>query len=165
MASVRKLRKIYGLTQNQMAEILEVIQPAVAAWEKGTRSPKDPHVVKRLEAMEKNLDVECEVIDGGLRRPPVEFPTNRWESIVRRDAIVRLPIHLEWSHKDRRTCDLSNPQQRVFAYKQILEHGAGRDICFWIDPDALLECYEDISIAPYAKDGFVRLVERLRESA
>ncbi len=165
MASVRKLRKIYGLTQNQLAEILGVTQPAVAAWERGIRSPKDPEVVKRLEAMEENIDIECEVIDGGLRRPPVEFPTNRWESIVRRDATVRLPIHLEWSHKDQRTCDLSNPKQRVFAYKQILEHGAGRDICFWIDPDALLECYQDICIAPYAKDGFVRLVERLRESA
>ena len=164
MDSIRHLRKIYGLTQNQLAEILGVTQPAVAAWERGIRSPKDPEVVKRLEAMEENIDIECEVIDGGLRRPPVEFPTNRWESIVRRDATVRLPIHLEWSHKDQRTCDLSNPKQRVFAYKQILEHGAGRDICFWIDPDALLECYQDICIAPYAKDGFVRLVERLKES-
>ena len=165
MTPARHLRKIYGLTQNQLAEILGVTQPAVAAWEKGTRSPKDPEVVKRLEAMEENIDVECEVVDGGLRRPPVEFPTKRWEPVVRSDAIVRLPIHLEWSHKDQRSCDLSNPQQRVFAYQQILEHGAGRDICFWIDPDALLECYKEISIAPYAKDGFVRLVERLRESA
>jgi len=165
MAPVRKLRKIYGLTQNQLAEILGVTQPAVAAWEKGIRSPKDPYVIKRLEEMEKNVEVECEVIDSGLRRPPVEFPIRRWEPVVRSDAEVRLPVHLEWSHKDQRTCDLSNPQQRRFAYKQILEHGAARDICFWIDPDALLECYEDISIAPYAKDGFSRLVDRLKESA
>jgi hypothetical protein len=120
-------------------------------------------VVKYLEAMEENIDIECEVIYGGLRRPPVEFPIRRWEPVVRSDAAVRLPVDLEWSHKNQRVCDLAKPQQRVFAYKQILEHGAGRDICFWIDPDALLECYQDITIAPYAKDGLLRLVERLRE--
>ena len=165
MVPVRKLRKLYGLTQETLAEILGVTQPAVAAWEKGTRSPKDPYVIKRLEDMEKNIDVDCEVIDGGLRRPPVEFPIKRWEPVVRSDAVVRLPVHLEWSHKDQRRCDLSNPQQRRFAYKQILEHGAARDICFWIDPDALLECYQDISIAPYAKAGLFRLVDRLAQSA
>lgn len=165
MAPTLRLRKTYGLTQRQLAEILGVTQPAVAAWEKGTRSPKDPQVVKCLEAMEKNIDVECEVIYGGLRRPPAEFPIRRWEPVVRSDAVVHLPVHLEWSHKDRRACDLSDPKQRVFAYKQILEHGAGRDICFWIDPDTLLQCYQDIIIAPYAKDGLLRLVDRLKGSA
>lgn len=165
MVPVRKLRKIYGLTQENLAEILGVTQPAVAAWERGTRSPKDPYVIKTLENMEKNIDVDCEVIEGGLRRPPVEFPTKRWEPVARSDAVVHLPVHLQWSHKDQRKCDLSNPQQRRFAYKQILEHGAARDICFWIDPDALLECYQDISIAPYAEAGFLRLVDRLKESA
>lgn len=118
-----------------------------------------------LEEMERNVNVECEIIDGGPRRPPVEFPIRRWMPVIRKDAIVRLPVHLEWSYRDRRTCDLSNRQERKFAYKQVLEHGAARDICFWIDPDLLVECYGEIPIAPYACEGFLRLIERLKESA
>ena len=100
-----------------------------------------------LVKMEEYRSFPCEVVQGGLRRPRVEFPLQRWKSIVRQDAVVQLPVHLEWSHQEQSTCDLSDQTQREFAYKQVLEHGAVRDICFWIDPDLLLGCYEEIPIA------------------
>lgn len=165
MIAVRELRKLYGVTQAQLAEILGVTQPAVVAWEKGLRVPRDPYALEIIEKMQEYRSFPCEVIEGGLRRPPVEFPLARWTPIVRQDAIVRLPVPLHWSPIKLKEFDLANAQHRNFVYTEVLGHGAARDICFWIDPELLLECYQELFLATYAQEGFLRLVERLKESA
>ena len=161
---VREVRKCYGLTQRQLAEVLGVAQSTVASWERDHRVPQGVGVLAILNKMEEYRSFPCEVIPGSLRRPPVEFPLERWTPIVRQDAVVRLPVALHWSPIQLKEFDLANSWHREFVYKQVLECGAVRDICFWIDPDLLLECYEEIHIATYAKEGFLRFIERLKES-
>ena len=110
------------------------VDTTVAEWERERRVPQGVRVLAILDKMEEYRSFPCEVIEGGLRRPPVEFPLGRWTPIVKQDAVVRLPVALHWSPIQLKEFDLANSQHRNFVYKQVLEHGAVRDICFWMLP-------------------------------
>lgn len=49
--SAALLRQAAGLTQAELGQRLEVDQPAVHRWERGSRIPRNPHTLRRWLAL------------------------------------------------------------------------------------------------------------------
>lgn len=81
--NIKKLRKKYGLTQDELAKIAGVSNKAVSTWEKGTKEPR-MGAIERIAAhfgIKKSNLIE----DGGMDEPDSQH-------IVVAEEIVRLPI-------------------------------------------------------------------------
>ena len=53
---IKKERRLREITQYQLAEFLNVSQPAVAAWEKGHRKPDIDSICKMADLFETTTD-------------------------------------------------------------------------------------------------------------
>jgi len=148
-----------GVSQALLAQILGVTQPAVAAWEAGRRNPTGPaaDVLDRIaDALEGPTKVH-----GEFRHRPIELPAGRWTSVIPRDLVVTLPIHLDWTPRQGPR-NMRDPQQRAGLYAQVLDEGRPEDIRIWVDPDALVELWPDVPVARHMQDAVADLVESLR---
>lgn len=65
---------------------------------------------------------------------------------------VTLPLHLKWSGPTE--YDLSDPAQRRYVYEIVLREGGERDIRQFIDPDALLEMWDQLLIPPNVRTAW-----------
>lgn len=55
---VKKLREIYGYTQDQMARCIRVTPSTIKGWEQGVRKPKGPSTIV-LAAMARVAERKC----------------------------------------------------------------------------------------------------------
>ena len=96
---IAELRKISGLSQNQLAKEMEVSRQAVSKWESGMATP-DPSKLIRLADI---LDTDIEYLSTGrrnfTRRPPVVIKsTETVEKIVEKpvvqvvEKVVEVPV-------------------------------------------------------------------------
>jgi hypothetical protein len=58
-------------------------------------------------------------------------------------ATVQLPIHLNWSDRDRRF-DLRDRHQRARVYEIVLREGTAEDIMAYIDGALLVDLWEEL---------------------
>ena len=54
--NIKKARMEAGLTQKQVAEKLNILQPQYARWENGTRNPKDDTLYKLADILNTTTD-------------------------------------------------------------------------------------------------------------
>jgi transcriptional regulator with XRE-family HTH domain len=148
-----------GISQAGLADMLGVTQPAVSAWEAGTRQPSGEAAAK-LERIAMAFDSQP-IVAGEFRGRPIELPKDRWEPIVTPDRLIRLPNHIDWT-PHRGPWDLRDPVQRAGAYAQVLDEGTVADIQIWIDPDALVELWPDVPVARHMRQPVADLIVRLR---
>lgn len=159
MRSYRTARERLGLTQGDVASLAGVTQPAIAAYEAGRRRPRG-HADVIVNGMVIALDGPVMRFPDE-RRGTYELPADRWEPVVPVDAVVRLPMRLEWSRPRDPWCDLSDLKVRASAYAQVLDEGTPADIRFWINPDALVELWPDVPVARRIRPAVAALVKRL----
>ncbi|HEV7761813.1 MAG TPA: helix-turn-helix transcriptional regulator [Acidimicrobiales bacterium] len=156
---VDEIRSRLGLTQRQLADLLVVTQPAVAAWEAGRRTPTGEVAIV--------LGRVARCFDGPNRRygdhrgRPIELPEERWEPVVRPDREVTLPDRLDWSPRAGQR-DLRDRDQRAGTYAQVLDEGTPADVRFWIDPDELVALWPDVPVARHLREPVGQLVAALR---
>lgn len=152
---VRELRERVGLSQAAFARLVGVTQPAVSAWERGSREPTGgpAEIIERLRACFR----------GATRRYPphrgrtVELPAERWASPVELTGEVELPTRLDWSPRagPRR---LDDREQRAGLYGQVLDEGGPADVRIWVDPDDLVELWPDVPVARHLRVPVADLV-------
>jgi transcriptional regulator with XRE-family HTH domain len=156
---VRELREQLGLSQADLADLLGVTQPAVAAWEAGRRAPTGrPAAV--LEQIADAFTGPTRTY-GEWRGRPIELPDDAWTPVVLPDRVVVLPNRIDWTPR-RGQRDLRNREQRAGAYAQVLDEGTPADVRIWIDPDALVDLWPDVPVARHLRGPVGELVESLR---
>jgi len=148
-----------GVSQADLAGLLDVTQPAVSAWEAGTRQPTG-EVAEKLDRIAVAFDSRPFVV-GEFRGRRIELPLGRWVPIVTPDRPVKLPNHIDWT-PHQGAWDLRDLDQRAGAYAQVLDEGTAADIQIWIDPDALVELWPDVPVARHMRQPVADLIVRLR---
>ena len=157
-SEVSGLRALLGLTQSELAELLGVTQPAVAAWEAARRRPAVT-AAERLARIVENSSGPTRVY-GEHRGRPIELPTERWQP-VDLPPVFTFPIRLDWSPRAGPR-DLSDPMQRAGAYAQVLNEGTPTDIRVWIDPDWLIELWPDVPVARHMRQPVGEMILALQ---
>lgn len=155
---IGELRERIGLSQAAFARLVGVTQPAVSAWERGTREPTGgpAEIVERLRG--------C--FHGATRRYPphrgraVELPAKRWNPPVELTGEVELPTRLDWSPRSgpRR---LDDREQRAGLFGQVLDEGGPADVRIWVDPDDLAELWPDVPVARHLRQPVADLVDMI----
>jgi transcriptional regulator with XRE-family HTH domain len=155
---VREIRDLIGLSQADLADLLGVTQPAVAAWEAGRRRPTGDAaaVLARIDAARTGRTR----VHGHWRGRTIELPEEGWTPIVTPDRTVVLPNHIDWTprHGPR---DLRDRDQRAGAYAQVLDEGSPADIRIWIDPEALVDLWPDVPVARHLRGPVAEMVAGL----
>lgn len=152
------LRALLGLTQSELAELLGVTQPAVAAWEAARRRPAAT-AAERLARIVENSSGPTRVY-GEHRGRPIELPAERWQP-VDLPPVFTFPIRLDWSPRAGPR-DLRDPVQRAGAYAQVLDEGTPTDIRVWIDPDWLIELWPDVPVARHMRQPVGEMILALQ---
>lgn len=155
------IRESIGLPQADMARILGVTQPAVAAYEAGRRSPAPP-AAAGYAAMEAALKGPSRRY-GSFRGRPIELPDAKWAPVVPHAGHWRVPVHLDWS--SRRTWDLGNPDDRLTVYAMILAEGKPSDVRLWVNPGELEERQADIYLPRHVGGPVDEMIRRIGRRA
>jgi transcriptional regulator with XRE-family HTH domain len=155
---VAEIRERMGLSQTDLAELVGVTQPAVAAWEAGRRRPTGD-AAEILERIANALTGPTRTY-GRFRGRRIDLPGARWTPVISADRVVTLPHHLDWTPRRGRR-DLGDPAQRAGAYAQVLDEGRPADIRIWIDPDELVALWPDVPVARHMRAPVDDLVTRL----
>lgn len=154
------LRESTGLSQVDVARILGVTQPAVAAYEAGRRPPTPP-VAAKYAALEAALNGPSRCY-GSFRGRPVELPDARWVPAVPREGHWRLPVHLDWS--SGRTWDLGDPDDRSVVCAIVLAEGKPADVRLWVDPDELAAHWADIYLPRHMVGPVAEMLNRVNDA-
>ncbi len=160
MISFEEARRAVGLTQQQLAAILGITQPAIAAYESGRRRPTGP-ALAWLEATHAAI-LTPHRSHGVVRGRTVDLPTVRWVSAISPAATVVLPTRLDWSARREPNRDLTDLTERAATYAQIIEEGSASDIAIWIDPDALQDLWPDLPIARHLLGPVADMLDEIR---
>jgi hypothetical protein len=90
-------------------------------------------------------------VPDGLPRLPVAEAVGR----------VELPIHLEWSARDR-VVDLSDRRQRLRAYEVVLREGRPVDIERYVDGALLIDAWPDLVLPRQIRVAWQPLIDGAR---
>lgn len=162
---MRPLRDRFGLSQDELARLLGVTQPAVVAWEAGRRTPSPP-VADRLEKLRAAAGIPV-AEHGEYRGRAVRTPAIPWTSVVDPDARIVLPHRLDWSSPGR-IRDLARHDERAAAYGRVLREGSPADVACWVNLDALPAVWRTLGLPPpyaLAWERMLRSWGRWREVA
>lgn len=140
-------RRIAGLSQAALAEKSKTSRPTLSAYENGRKSPTlaTAERILRTAGFELALVplIEFREITSNRGRPifvPTALPRL---SAAQAFATVRLPLHLNWSDRDR-LYDLRDRRQRARVYEIVLREGGTDDILQYIDGLLLVDLWEDL---------------------
>ena len=89
------LRNIYGLSQEEIAEKIDISRQAYAKWESGATIPDIEKCAKLAEIYGVTIDslMKTETIDGKMVIPPAQKDKNIWGSVTINDkGQVVIPI-------------------------------------------------------------------------
>lgn len=60
---------------------------------------------------------------------------------------IELPLHIRWSGEPL-VYDLEDRADRVRVYEQVLREGTEQDVCHYVDPDQLLDLWDELVLPP-----------------
>lgn len=74
---------------------------------------------------------------------------------------IELPRHIRWSGP-RIRYDLADRSDRARVYEQVLREGTEDDVRFYVDPDQLLELWDELVLPPAVRRAWADWVRRHR---
>lgn len=77
---------------------------------------------------------------------------------------VELPLHIRWSGPSVRY-DLDDRGDRARVYEQVLREGTESDVRFYVDPDRLLELWDELVLPPSVRQAWAPWMERRGRAA
>ena len=85
---ITELRELCGLSQNQLAKLMEVSRQAVSKWETGQSAPDSINLIRLAEVLETDIEYLTTGRRNFARRPPVVVNTvETVEKIVEKPVI------------------------------------------------------------------------------
>ncbi len=77
---------------------------------------------------------------------------------------VELPLHIRWSGPPV-VYDLADRVDRARVYEQVLREGTADDVQFYVDPDQLLELWDELVLPPPVRQAWAAWIEERRRAA
>ncbi len=144
---LKHARQAAGLSQSALAAKAGTSRTTLSAYEHGRKSPTLETTARILRAAGFDLTITARITFrdtaiGRGRSIPVPDALPRLP-VHQALATVQLPIHLNWSDRDRRF-DLRDGQQRARVYEIILREGTADDVLTYIDGALLLDLWEEL---------------------
>lgn len=72
-----------------------------------------------------------------------------------------VPLHLEWSRKDR-SVNLASRRERARTYETVLREGRPADIADMVDGALLADLWDDLVLPRRIRDAWQPLIDELR---
>jgi hypothetical protein len=80
-------------------------------------------------------------------------------SLPKASGRVELPLHIRWSGPPI-TYDLDDRADRARVYEQVLREGTEDDVRFHVDPDQLLELWDELVLPPSVRRAWASWLQR-----
>jgi transcriptional regulator with XRE-family HTH domain len=158
-------RERAGLSRAELARRSATSRPTLSAYEHGRVSPTIDTFERVLAATGHHLEIirspewrEVPVGRGRGAHVPDDLPRLATNDAV---ATVELPLHLDWSSRDR-TVDLADRRQRLRAYEAILREGRPADIERYIDGALLVDAWEDLVLPRFIRTAWQSVIDQAR---
>ena len=91
---------------------------------------------------------------------PVAVPDDLDDpSLPKASGRVELPLHIRWSGPPI-TYDLDDRADRARVYEQVLREGTEDDVRFHVDPDQLLELWDELVLPPSVRRAWASWLQR-----
>ncbi len=152
-----------GLSQDELAERAGTSRPTLSSYEHGHRSPTLRTAARILAASGFELSVvprmafaEHDIGRGRSITIPSALPRLAPERAL---AIVRLPLHVNWS-EPRRLFDLGDRHQRARVYELVLREGGADDLLAYVDGVLLVDLWDELVLPRAVRAAWGPLIER-----
>lgn len=140
-------RQVAGLSQEELARRARTSRPTLSAYEHGRKSPTLQTAARLLAEAGFELAVRPRVVFADVvtaRGRTVAVPSSLPRLAVERAlAVVRLPLHLNWSQPDR-AFDLRDRRDRARVYEMVLREGGPDDIVSYVDGVLLVDVWDEL---------------------
>ncbi len=80
------------------------------------------------------------------------------QSLPKASGRVELPLHVRWSGPAL-TYDLGERSDRARVYEQVLREGTEDDVRFYVDPDGLVELWDELVLPPSVRQAWAGWIE------
>ena len=85
-------------------------------------------------------------------------------SLTKAAGRIELPFHIRWSGPPI-SYDLNERRDRARVYEQVLREGTEEDVRFYVQPDQLLELWDELVLPPAVRRAWASWVQRHRRAA
>lgn len=158
-------RRRAGLSRAELARRAATSRPTLSAYEHGRVSPTIDTFERILVAAGHRLIAvpvlawrEVPVGRGRVAHVPDGLP---WMGMREAVAVVELPLHIEWSRRDR-TVDLGDRPRRLRAYEAILREGRPVDIERYVDGALLVDAWDELVLPRLIREAWQPLIDEAR---
>jgi transcriptional regulator with XRE-family HTH domain len=165
---IKKARNRSRLSQSELARRSGTSRPTLCAYEHGRVSPTLDTLERILDATDHDLVVRPRLHwhtvpqrGGRLASIPDGLPDLDPVAAFRR---LELPLHLEWSRKDR-CVDLAERRQRARIYETVLREGGADDISRIVDGVLLVDLWDELVLPHRIREGWQPLIDEARGGA
>lgn len=153
------------MTGAELARRSATSRPTLSAYEHGRVSPTLDTLKRVLDATGHRLEMVRALVwhTAEVGRGRVAHVPDGLARLAIADAlsIVKLPLHLEWSVRDR-TTDLSDRRQRLRAYEAILREGRPADIERFVDGALLVDAWDDLVLPRSLRAAWQPVIDQAR---
>lgn len=165
-------RRASGLSQEELAVRASTSRPTLSAYEPlmsmDVSLRRWKTATRLLAAAGFELAIQPRVsftehrTSGGRRVPvPSSLPRLAPERAL---ATVTLPLHLTWSHPDRRF-SLRDRQDRARVYEIVLREGGPEDVLAYVDGVLLVDLWDELVLPRDIRAAWGDLIEDARRVA
>jgi hypothetical protein len=89
-------------------------------------------------------------------------PDDLDSSVPKASGRIELPLHIRWSGRPL-VYDLDDRADRARVYEHVLREGTEVDIRFYVEPEHLLELWDELVLPPAVREAWTARITRLRD--
>jgi hypothetical protein len=89
-------------------------------------------------------------------------PDDLDSSMPKASGQIQLPLHIRWSGQPL-IYDLDDRADRARVYEQVLREGTEGDVRFYVEPEHLLELWDELVLPPAVRQAWTMRLARLRD--
>ena len=159
---LERVRVSAGLTQEELARRAGTSRPTLSAYEHGRKSPTVATFARLLSEAGWELAAQPHVSfsqQPGSHGKPVWVPDRlpRLDA-ARALAVVKLPLHLNWSAPGR-AFDLRSRTDRARMYEIVLQEGRPADILAYVDGALLADLWDDLVLPRAVRSAWSPVIQ------
>lgn len=157
---LRAARAYKGLEQWRFANLLNIKTREVAKYEDGRAEPAFHHCVDLLQ----RAGIDIQIVVPAKWAPSEVEPTiqvpERLPALPPAAALRTFEIVKQgWIFADRRSYNLADRKQRIWAYQRVLERGNPEEIATTVDGVLLCQVWSQLELSPDVRRAWAPLVE------